>query len=198
MASATPVNANEVMGPGGTVNSLNMDYNGTQIPMINPGTLDPSQINPAASPYLGQIQSMFSGLQGSMLGPDQYKHLQDTSEANLTTSLSNKYAAMGLSGSSAEMGGLNQAIQSNQMNWMNRQQGDYAKYLNAGEGLTKEGYGMTTGIQGGYGNFQDVYGQNILGLLGVGQGAANSSNQMIGSMVGGGFSGAGLAAGLLL
>lgn len=175
--------------PGGPVSGVSMQYDGTPINMRNPGMMDPTQLNPYAGQYLNQINGMMSQFQSSASGgafnPDFYKGMHDTQQANLTTGIENSYARMGLAGSSAEMGGISNAITNNDMSWLNRQQSDQMKAMTGMESLNNMGMKDVMGIQGQYGDFQDSYNQDILSLLGVNQQAQASQNQMIGQGIGG-------------
>lgn len=174
--------------PGPTAET-SMNYNGTNINLQNPGLMDPSMLNPAASGYLNNIQGLYGMFQNSAAGgafnPNFYSGMEATQQANLTTSLENQYAAAGLGGSSAAMGGVAQAVNQNQMQWLNRQQSDQMRAMQGLEGLNQQGYGMTTGIQGQYMNYQDASNQDIINLLGIQAGLQGSENQMWGNIAGG-------------
>lgn len=193
------VMSNPTYGPGGLLQGGTVNVQGNSIPVTNPGSVDPNQANPYASQYLNNLSGLYgqfsNSAAGSAFNPGFYNQLQNTQQNNLTTSLGNQYAAMGLSGSSAEMGGLNQAIQSNQMNWMNRQQSDQMKSLQGLEGLNSAGYNETMGIQGGYGNFESTYGQDVLGGLGMLQGQQIANTSALGGMFGSGLGALGTYAG---
>lgn len=187
---ATPTSS-----PGTPISGINIGYGSSSFPMYDPGMMNPASLNPYAAGYLNNNQSLMSQVQGSMLNPQQYQQLQGTQQQNLTTSLNNQYAAMGLSGSSAEMGGVAQAINQNQMSWLNRQQSDAQKYAGTMTGLNQQGYGDLMGIQSQYGQFQDVYGQDIVGLEGLNQQQDAGNNQMWGQIAGGALAAGGTIAG---
>ena len=190
-SGAPPTDWGSVNNP---VSGVNMNFGGQSLGLNDPGMMNPGQLNPYAQQYMQNNQNLMSQMQGSMLNPQQYAQLQGTQQQNLTTSLDNQYAAMGLSGSSAEMGGVAQAVNQNQMSWLNRQQGDERNYASAMSGLNQQGYGDLMGIQNQYGNFQDAYSQDVVGLYGIQQGAQAANNQMWGQMVSGGLQAGGMAA----
>lgn len=182
-------------GLDGQVDQANLSYNGMSVPLKNPGMMDPNSINPYASQYLQNNQDLMAQVHNSVLSPSQYGQLQNTQQANLTTSMDNQYARMGLSGSSAEMGGVAQAINQNSMNWMNRQQSDMSNYAHMYSSLNQQGYGDVMGLQNQYGNFQDVYGQDMFSLMGINQQDNASNNQMWGNIISSGLSAVGSIAG---
>jgi hypothetical protein len=173
-------------GPNGPVSQYGLTYGdpkdgGMSWNLHNPAMMDPSQLNPYASMYLNNINGMLGQFQNSAAGgafnPNFYQHLQDTSQANITTSLENSFARAGLGGSSAAMGTIGGAVEKNQMDWLNRQQSDQMRAMQGLEGLNQTGMKDVMGLQGQYGEFQDMYNQDILSLLGVKQqqDAANSN-----------------------
>lgn len=198
--SGSPVAMNMTTnGPNGPVTQADPSIGGTAIPLMNPGSVDPSQVNSAADQYLNNNASMYNQFSNSAAGgafnPQFYAGMQGQMQNNIQSSLGNQYSAMGLSGSSAEMGALNQATNQNQMAWMNRQQSDQQKAMSGLEGLNQQGYQQTMGIQNQYGQFQDTYGQDILGLLGISQQQQAGNQQMLGNIISGVAGAAGTAAG---
>lgn len=177
------------------------NYGGAQMYMNNPAQFSPDQLNPSVAPYMnniGQLQAQFGqSAAGGAFNPDFYQGMEKTSESNMTSSLSNQYAQMGLGGSSAEAGAMANAVNQNQMNWMNREQSDQLKALSGMEGLDKMGIADTMAVQGQYSNFEDSYNQSIANLLGLQNQAQASSNQLTGSLIGGGMQGGMMAAMLL-
>lgn len=180
-----------------------MNYGGTPIYMNNPAMFSPDQLNPTASPYVNNINSLQGDLQNSAAGgafnPNFYQGMIDKSNASLTSNLGNQFAGMGLSGSSAEAGAMSNSLINNQMSWMNREQSDQMKSVSALEGLDQTGLKDTMAIQSQYGNFEDSYNQSIANLMGLQNQAQASNNQMWGSIIGGGTqAGGSMAAAALL
>lgn len=198
-SSAPPVSSSPNYNSNGIMTGGGLSYNGTPMNVQNPYMLSPGDLNPAASGYLDNVKNLYSQFSNSAAGgafnPSFYDNMKQTQEGQITSSLDNQYAKMGLSGSSAEMGGLNQAIQSNQMNWLNRQQGDQMKAMQGLEGLNQQGYGMTTGMQNEYGDFESAFNQSIANLLGVQQQQQASNNASLGGIIGSGLGAAGTALG---
>lgn len=166
-----------------------MYYGGATINMNDPANFSPDMLNKSASPYISDINNLKSQFEnsaaGSAFNPEFYKGMMDTSSANLESHLNNQYAAMGLSGSSAEAGAMSNALTNNQMSWMNRQQGDQLKAMSGIEGLDQTGLKDTMGVQAQYGEFQDAYNQSIANLLGLQNQAQASSNQETGQIIAG-------------
>ncbi len=168
--------------PYSTSTTIPYSSDHTPLSINSPGSIDPSQVNPYAAQYLQNNQNMYNQFSQSAAGgafnPAFYKGMQDTSQANLTTSLSNQYARMGLSGSSAEMGGESNAIQQNQMSWLNRQQSDQSRAMQGMEGLNNQGYSETMGLQSEWAAYQQEVNQDELSLYGVQQQQSAANNQM--------------------
>lgn len=186
------------MGPSGQHMGGSMRYDGANFTMNNGANFNPNQLNASAGKYVDNNTDMMNEFKNSAAGGAFNPHFYDTmkaqSQAHGTTSLENEYAKMGLSGSSAEMGGLNQSIQGNQMSWLNREQSDQMKAMQGMEGINAQGYGQTMGIQNGYNDFEGSYNQSLASLLGVKTGQEDSNNQMWGNMIGAGMKSAAYAA----
>lgn len=186
-------------GMGGEVTGGMLNYGGADIQLQHPGLVDPLAVNPYANQYLqhtNDLYSMFSNsAAGGAFNPSFYNQMMQNQQNQMTTGLGNQYARMGLSGSSAEMGGMANAIQSNQMNWMNRQQSDQMRAMQGLQSLNNTGYQQTMGIQNQYGDFQDAYSQDIMSLLGINQSDINSNNQLEGQIIGSIIGAGGMAAG---
>lgn len=202
MASGTPdvgsntnydqySNGQQVMS-GGT-----MDYGGAQMNMQNSALYSPSELNPSAASYVTNNSGIYGQLSNSSVNPfntDIYSQTQANNQASLTSSLQNQYASMGLSGSSAEMGGLSNAITQSQLQAQKQQMGAQLQYSGALSGLNQQGYTDTMGIQNQYSDYQDSYNQSIANLLGVQQQSQASNNQMWGQIIAGGMQAGGNAA----
>lgn len=180
--------------------STNIAYdNGQDLSITSPGSINPSQTNPYAAGYLQNNQNLYSQFSQSAAGgafnPSFYQGMQNTSQANLTTSLGNQYARMGLSGSSAEMGGMSNAIQQNQMSWLNREQSDQTRAMQGLEGLNNQGYSETMGLQNQYSGYQNEVNQDQLGLYGVQQQQQAANNSLLGGIASAGIGAAGFLLG---
>lgn len=199
-SSAPSANSTAYMNGNNVMTGGSLSYGGSQLMNIqNPGTMDPSQLNPAAAQSLTNNQNLYSmysnSAAGSAFNPGFYSGMEAQGQTGATSSMANQMAGMGLGGSSAEVGGMTNAINSNQMNWMNREQGDQQKALSGLEGLNQQDYNMTTGIQQGYGEFQSSYDQDVLGLLGMQQQTQNANNSNLYGLLDSGLGAAGSAAG---
>lgn len=166
------------VAPGG---DLTQSVNYGPINTLNPGIIDPSQANPYANQYLQNTNTMMNDFSHSVAGgafnPNFYGQMQAKQQDQLTSSMGNQYARMGLAGSSAEMGGMNQAIQGNQMAWLNRQQSDQMQALKGLEGLNNQGMNQLSQIQGQYSAFEDATNQDILSIINQGNQTSTANNQ---------------------
>lgn len=175
-----------------------LSYGGTPMTMNNPGSLTPDQLNPSAGNYVDQNQSLYNNLSQSSLNPfntNMYNQMQQSQQAGLNSGLQNMYAAQGLGGSSAAMGGIANADIQNSLAVQRQQMGAQMQYSSALGGLNQQGYQDTMGIQNQYGDFESAYNQSIASLLGVQEGANNSQNQMTGQIIGGALGAGGSIAG---
>lgn len=195
-SSGDPVSNNPHTGPGGPpITGSNLTIgdgdNAVSIPLNHPGNINPYDVNPYASKLLGANQDLYHEFAGSATGNafnhDLYSKMMTAQQTNIGTEMGNLYASRGLSGSSAEMGGISSAINQNQMAWLNREQGDQMQAMRGLSGLNQQNFGDIIGIQGQYGNFQDVYGQDVLGLLGLQQQQKMANQQMWGGLIGQGM-----------
>lgn len=182
-------------GAYGTQTGGTLNYGGTPMSYQNPGAMSPASLNPYAAAYGAKLNGLSTQIGESMPGSDWYQHMEDTQSQNLNTKLGNQYAAMGLSGSSAEMGAMSSANIQNENQWTSRQLGDSMKSAGMQSQLDQAGYGETMGIQGQYGNFEDAYNQSIASLMGVQQGANTSNNALAGQIGQAGLAAAGTVAG---
>jgi hypothetical protein len=189
MGGVPGASGSDVYGPNGQLQNMNMTYNGAPINFQNPTQFTNAQMNPEAAAYNTNTNNLYSEFQSSSAGnafnPNAFAGMQAQQQSNLTSSMGNQMAAMGLSGSSAEVGGMSNAIQNNQMAWLQKQQGMQMQAMQGLEGLNNTGYQQTMGIQNQYGGFQDVANQDILGLLGAQQQAQAAQNSMWGQIAGG-------------
>ena len=188
MGGVANAGASYQYGNNGTMQDVGINYGNADLNMQNPTQFSNAALNPEAAAYntnTNNLYNMFSqSAAGNAFNPNAFSGMQAQQQSNLTSSLGNQYAAMGLSGSSAEMGGMSNAIQNNQMGWLQKQQGMQMQAMQGLEGLNNQGYQQTMGIQNQYGQFQDVANQDILGLIGVQQQAQNAQNQAIGQIAG--------------
>lgn len=197
--SASPINSNQLTGSQGETLGLNQNFMGTNINLMNPGSMGPGEVNPYANQVLQNNQNLYGMFQNSAAGgafnPNFYNQLKNSQQQQITSSMGNQYAAMGLSGSSAEMGGMANAVSNNQMNWLNRQQSDQMRAMQGLSGMNQQMYGDIMGIQNQYGNYEDTAAQSQLGLLGLQQQQRAANQQLEGQIVGGLLGGAGSAIG---
>ena len=193
--NSSDTSVNSQMGPGGINEGGTLGYNGMNMQYNNPAQYSPSTLNPSAGAYITNLNNLYSEFSNSAAGgafnPSFYSGLEATQQNNLTSAMGNQYASMGLAGSSAEMGGINQAIQGNQMSWLNRQQGDQLKALSGLQGLNQAGYSDTMGIQNQYGDFEGAYNQSIASLTGMQQQQKEANSALAAGMLTGGKGGFG-------
>lgn len=176
--------------PYGVQNGGTMTYNGTQMNYQNPGQFTASQLNPQAGAYADTLKGLQGQVANSMPGSDYYSHMQQQQGQQINSSLQNQYSAMGLSGSSAAMGAMNQANIQNEQAWTGRQLSDSMHSAQLQGQLNQMGYQDVMGVQNQYGNFEDAYNQSIANLLGAQQ-QQQQANWQLGGNVFGSLAGAG-------
>lgn len=158
-----------------------IDMNGTKLPIGMEGGINPSEANPFAYKYLQNDDALYQQFQNSVAGgafnDNFYNNMKMQQQNQIVNTMNNQFASSGLAGSSAAMGGINQAIQNNQMSWLNRQQGDQMRAMQGLEALNQQGMKDTMSLQKQYGDFQDMYLQTIANAMGLqaGQNAANTA-----------------------
>lgn len=199
-SSYASLGQNYVQNPSTGATSLNnwsAGWNGTSMGEQNPGSIDLSQTNPALA---GIIKNM-GGLEGNAgqmvneaFDPNYYQPLVDKYKANAETSTNNQFARMGLAGSSANAGSVQQADQNVDLGFLQRQQQMQAQALGTAAGLDKNLAGLTLEGQGQYNHFQNSALDSYFALINAQNQQQASNNQMWGSIIGGGIQGGGMAA----
>lgn len=181
-----------------SLNNYGVGWNGAQMGVQNPGSIDISQTNPALS---GDIDAMKSlGVNANQMvdnafDPHYFDQLKGVMKSNQETSTNNQFARMGLAGSSAAAGAVTQGDTNIDLSMLQRQQGMQMQALNAAGGVDKSIAGMQLQGQGQYNQFQQSGLDAYFGLVNAQNQAQASNNAMWGAMIGGAASGAGMAAG---
>lgn len=192
-----PYHSNDPYNYGGVDHSNVVQFGGMN--QYSPGAMDINTLNPEAAQFqhnnLAMMQMFGNSAAAGAFNPDFYKGMQDRDQRQLTTALGNQWASRGLAGSSAEMGGMNNAIQTNQMNWLNRQQSDQIRAMQAMTGLNSQAYQQTMGIQNQYQNWQSQMANQQMGVMGMNQQRDIADQQAWMSLLGAGIGAAGMAAG---
>lgn len=160
----------------------------------NPGTIDLQRENPALYAELQNLQELrgqFRADSSYALDPARYDARMRDSMATNQTAMQNRFANMGLAGSSTAMGAMNESDRLTQFAWDDRRLNDMMNAMKMEAALSGQIGGNINAIQGQFANTQN----NILGL----QQQANAQEQQMWSTlatVGGGIAGTLLAPGV--
>lgn len=123
----------------------------------NPGTVDLSKSNPEAyaqMKYLRDMRDNFDISSMNAMDPAKYNARRDDSMARNETAIQNRFAGMGLAGSSLAMGAAAESDRQNGFAWDDRMMSDMGKSIAIKQGLTGDITGDIFKIQGQFGDYQ--------------------------------------------
>lgn len=170
-----------IPGTGGTLTP-------NTVSMTNPGQIDLGWANPAMNQELnrarGTRDQMDSFLQG-YLDPSRYAAREQDMQRRQSTLTQNRYASMGLAGSSVAQNAIDEGNRQVDFNWQDRAMGDHLKALQMNNMLTQPIVQDIQGIQGQFGDFQTNYVNAILGKQSNDDANSRALIGGIGSLLGG-------------
>lgn len=179
MCSADPADSNIQYGADHTIKGYSMatgPYNHRQYGYYsNPGQVDIHNTNPALGGLYDDMGSMRSDFQSTLdrvMDPGSYNNLRDEYAQRAGTSLNNRFASMGLAGSSAAVGALNESDRQTALSFRDRQLGEQTRAIGVASGLDKAREAMLLAGQGQYGAWQDQ-------LLGIQMGQQQAYQQQV-------------------
>jgi hypothetical protein len=152
---------------------------GDDIQVQNPGNVDPRLSNPyvgAQMDYLTGMRDQFDASSMNAMDPYKYNLRRDDSMARSDVATSNRYAQMGLAGSSLAANASLEGRRQLGFAWDDRQLGDMQKSMAIRQGLTDDISKNIFGIQGQFGQYQDQMVQQKIAQQ-------NAENQMWGSVM---------------
>lgn len=161
----------------------------------NPGTIDLASANPELYAQLQKAygyHDQFNQFAQDYTDPSRYDSLTDLYATRASTDLGNRYAEMGLGGSSMAMGAQNQAVQNVDQQMIERKLNDRLRLTQMNQLLSGSENSLIDTMQNRYSNFQNSM-ANFDTQQAIASSNANSAlAQGIGSVVG---TGVGLLAG---
>lgn len=177
-----------------TMNTMaqnNINVGGQNLTTENPAYFSPQDLNPSAAGYTQGLQGLMGGIMNNTPGGQAlqgnsgyYQNMMGIQGQGIQSMMGNQYARMGLQGSSAEMGGMSQALTQNQLAWTGKEQSDALQSAQGISSLDQAAYGQTMGIQNQYGNYENTANQDILSALGYQSSQQQANNQMFASIFG--------------
>lgn len=155
---------------------------GEEVTYANPGHLDLKGINPALYSEIEntqQLRDRFRESSAYALDPARYDARMREDMAMANTSLQNRFAQMGLAGSSAAMGALNESDRRTMMAWDDRQVNDLLRSLQMEQALSGQ-------ISNGYLTIQNQYDNLQKNVANAQLQQQAQDQQMLGSIIGAG------------
>lgn len=186
MAGGDSAHLNSNYGSGGGVNSFDFGMGDNSVNMKNPGSLDPSQLNPYAAAYLSKLNGVsdqYKGVADQYLNSDYYNKMMNEYGQRAQTSVDNNFARMGMAGSSAAAGAGMEAQRQNTMMWNQKRLQDAGTAASMMSGLDQRGYQGVMGIQNQYGGFQNSMADAYINMLNAQQQQQQMNNQLYGSLI---------------
>lgn len=124
----------------------------------NPGLIDIHEQNPALAAQVDYLNKQRDAYDESMkmFGPAYYHGLMNDYGNRASTAAMNHYAALGLAGSAAGVGGADEARRQSDQAMLNRQVSDQTNIANTRRNYTSDIYSDTAGIQSGFNNYQKM------------------------------------------
>lgn len=149
------------------------------IKMQNPGTADLSQSNPqgyAQMQYLSGLRDQYSSSSMNALDPGRYAARKADSMTRNDVATQNRFAGMGMAGSSTAVGAAQEGERQTGFAWDDRQMGDLQKSTAIQQGLTDDMTGDIFKMQGQFGDYQ-----NQIANMQIQQ--QNQKNEMVGNIM---------------
>jgi hypothetical protein len=153
---------------------------GDDVKVYNPGSMDPKDQNPYAyeqQQYLMNMRDQFQANSMNAMDPNRYQMRRDDMMARNQAAISNRFASMGLAGSSTAVGAQGESDRQTGFAWDDRQMNDMMKSMQMQQGLTDNITKDIYQAQGQFGQYQD---QMVQAQLQQQQ----QQNQMWGSVLG--------------
>lgn len=127
------------------------------ISMQNPGNIDLSKANPQAysqMQYLQNLRGQFANSSMNAMDPAKYDMRRNDSMARNDVATQNRFANMGMAGSSMAVGAAQEGERQTGFAWDDRQMSDMSKSIGIQQGLTDDMTGDIFKIQGQFGDYQ--------------------------------------------